>query len=99
MPELTKVAQISDIPAGESIAVQCGRERVAVFNIDGAYYAVSDMCPHAGGPLSQGYVKGTRVTCPWHGWQFDLCPAGEAPNDGICRFPVHVQGDDIFIEV
>lgn len=99
MPELVKVAETKDLQPGDSIVVTCGGERVALFNVDGKYFAISDMCPHAGGPLSEGYVSGTSVMCPWHGWTFDLCPNDTAPNDGICRYKVHVDGNDISLEV
>lgn len=99
MTEFAKVAEKKDIPEGESIAVQVGQERIAVFNIGGTYYAIRDLCPHAGGPLSQGCVSGTRITCPWHGWQFELCPNNGKPNDGICRYAVQVEGEDIKIAI
>ena len=99
MPELVKVAETKDIEPGKAKCVDAGSERVAIFNIDGAYYAMSDMCPHAGGPLSEGYLTGTEVSCPWHGWVFDLNPGENAPKDGVDRYRVHVDGDDIKLEL
>lgn len=99
MPEYIKVADTKDLPAGESVVVTCAGERVAVFNVNGSYYAISDMCPHAGGPLSEGYVSGTSVMCPWHGWTFDLCHKDPQPNDGVCRYKVHVEDGEIKLEV
>lgn len=98
MGEVHRVASRSDIPEGESLAVDCGDERVAIFNIDGEYYAISDSCPHAGGPLSQGWVDGYEVTCPWHGWSFGIKEESR-PNDGVCRYKVHMDGDEIMIEL
>lgn len=99
MPELVKVANAKELAPGESKVVMCGGERVALFNVNGIYYAISDMCPHAGGPLSEGFVSGTSVMCPWHGWTFDLCGGEQAHNDGVCRYKVVVDGDDIKVEV
>jgi nitrite reductase/ring-hydroxylating ferredoxin subunit len=99
MPELVKVGVKSDIPDGEGKAFTCGKHRVAVFNIEGNYFAISDSCPHAGGPLSDGWLEGTEVTCPWHGWTFDVKPCDEDPKDGLCRYKVHLDGDDIKVEV
>jgi nitrite reductase/ring-hydroxylating ferredoxin subunit len=96
MPERVKVAQKKEIPEGEGICVDVGNERVAVFNHKGEFYAMSDLCPHAGGPLSDGWVEEGKVTCPWHGWVFKLeC----AESDGVERFPCTVEGEDVYVEV
>lgn len=99
MPEYVKVAETKDLPPGESLVVTHDGERIAIFNVDGQYYAISEMCPHAGGPLSEGYVSGTSVMCPWHGWTFDLCPNADPPNDGVVRYRVKVEDSAILIEV
>jgi nitrite reductase/ring-hydroxylating ferredoxin subunit len=99
MGQVIKVARKSDIPEGEGIAVTCGNERIALFNVAGDIHAVSDTCPHAGGPLSDGWLEGTEVTCPWHGWSFDVQYRDEDPRDGVCRYKVHIEGDDVTIEL
>jgi nitrite reductase/ring-hydroxylating ferredoxin subunit len=92
------VAREGDIAVGESLAVDCTTEIVAVFNVNGTYYAVSDMCPHAGGSLSRGWVEQGAVQCPWHGWSFPLAPE-EDLKDGVTRYPVRVRNGEIQIEV
>lgn len=92
-----KVGVRGDIPPGEAIAVRCPAEMVAVFNVDGEFYAISNSCPHAGGALSEGFVEDGRVVCPWHGWSFPLSANG-APRDGVCRYAVRVQGEDIEVD-
>ena len=62
---------------GESRLLEYGEARVALFNVGGAVHAVDDLCPHRQGPLSEGYLDGFLITCPWHGWQFDV-------RDGRC---------------
>jgi 3-phenylpropionate/trans-cinnamate dioxygenase ferredoxin component len=57
---------------GEVRCVQVEKKPVAVWNIGGTYYGAEDFCPHLGGPLSEGTLEGTCVTCPWHGAKFDL---------------------------
>ena len=99
MPDYVKLGIRSDIPDGEGKAFTCGKHRVAIFNIDGRFHAISDSCPHAGGPLSDGWLEGTEVTCPWHGWTFDVTHCDEDPKDGVCRYKVHVDGDDIKVEI
>ena len=99
MPQLVDVGPVSDIPPGESICVKVRADVVAVFNCDGSFYAISDMCPHAGAPLSQGFVEGTRITCAWHGWSFEMAPEKCRQPDGIDRYPVVVEDGMVKIEV
>ena len=91
------VAQVADIPVGKSIGVSCHGEDVAVFNLDGEYYACSNRCPHAGAPLKDSMIAGTVISCPWHGWRFDLAPKPDAPKDGVLRYPVSIDGDDVVV--
>ncbi len=99
MSELVPIGSANQIPNGEGKAFTCGKHRVAVFNIDGAFYAVSDSCPHAGGPLSDGWLDGTEVTCPWHGWSFDVKLCDEDPKDGLCRYKVQVENGELKVEI
>lgn len=99
MPAFVKVGTTSEIPDGEGKAFTYGKHRVAVFNVGGNFHAVSDACPHAGGPLSDGWLEGTEVTCPWHGWSFDVRLCEQDPNDGVCRYKVLVEGEDIKVEL
>jgi 3-phenylpropionate/trans-cinnamate dioxygenase ferredoxin component len=96
------VAKTSALPAGAQACVSAGGKRIALFNVDGAYYAIEDNCNHRGGPLSEGEIHGKIVTCPWHGAQFDVStgepkrPPAQMP---LLTFPVKVQGEDIQVEV
>lgn len=91
------VAKAADLPPGASLGVNCHGEEVAVFNIDGTYFACSNRCPHAGGPLKDSMIAGTVIACPWHGWRFDLAAPPDAPKDGVVRYPVVVEGDDVVV--
>jgi len=102
MAERVTVAKASELKPGQAKAVQVQGETIALFNIGGTYYAIEDTCTHRGGPLSEGAVEGTTVTCPWHGAQFDLTlgkvlspPAPE----GVKSYKVHVQGEEIQLEM
>ena len=101
MAAFLKVAGIKDVPAGQGKLVGVGGKHIALFNVEGTYYAIDDTCPHKGGPLSDGEVKGSKVTCPWHGATFDLI-TGEVVRPpapvGVSRYNVRVVGDDIEIE-
>ena len=72
MGEMTRVASTKDIAPGQAIAVEVQGHRIAVFNVNGEFKAIGDTCTHRGGPLSQGKVEGSTVTCPWHGAKFDI---------------------------
>jgi nitrite reductase/ring-hydroxylating ferredoxin subunit len=66
------VASTRDIPSGQAKAYVVGDREIALFNVDGTYYAIENTCPHQGGPLAEGWIDGTTVTCPWHAWCFDV---------------------------
>src|SRR5260370_7094884 len=72
MAKLLKIAKTKDVPPGEAAAFTIEGQKIALFNVEGTYYAIGDTCTHRGGPLSEGDVQGTKVTCPWHGADFDL---------------------------
>lgn len=59
-----KVARVNEIPVGTSKVVEAGGTPVALFNIEGTFYALGNICLHQGGPLGEGRVQGTTVTCP-----------------------------------
>ena len=72
---------------------------MAVFNVEGQYYAVNYVCPHMGGPIGEGSLKGTVVTCPWHGWTFDVRD-GNADHEGghrISAYETKVEGEDVLV--
>ena len=65
MAEFVKAIAKSDLAAGRGVVVELQGKKIAVFNVDGAFYAMDDTCTHAGGPLSEGELDGTVVTCLW----------------------------------
>ena len=99
MPQLTKVASVTDIPVGTSKQVDVDGKPIAIFNCDGTFYAVDNTCKHRGGPLSEGSVTANVVTCPWHGWEYDI-RSGECkmdPSMTISTYEVKIDGDDILV--
>ena len=72
-----------------------------LFNVDGQISAIDGICPHQGGPLAEGQLEGTLVTCPWHGWQFDV-RTGQNSLGGRLRQPVYevkIEGQDVLVAV
>ena len=78
-PAWTLVGRVEDIPLLEGRSVAIGGRRIAVFRLPDGLAAIDAACPHAGGPLADGIVADRCVTCPLHGWRFDL-DSGEATN-------------------
>mgnify|MGYP001586357718 FL=1 len=102
MPQFMKVATTDELREQQSKLVELEGQKIALFRVDGTFYALSDTCTHRGGPLSEGAVEGTEVTCPWHGAKFDLRTGallGPPAQQGLRSYPVRVTGTDIEIEV
>src|SRR6478752_2454103 len=102
MAKLLKIAKTEDVPPGQAAAFTIEGQKIALFNVEGTYYAIGDTCTHRGGPLSEGDVQGTKVTCPWHGADFDLktgAVLGLPAQNGVPSYKVVVEGDDIKVEV
>jgi nitrite reductase (NADH) small subunit len=99
MQGFQKIGRLADLTPGNVIAVTVGTTPVAVFNVDGELIAIDERCPHAGGPLGDGAITGKIVTCPWHGWAFDLkkaCLVMSAETK-LPRYEVKVMKGEIFV--
>ena len=101
MASFVKAAQTSDIPAGQGKCVEVEGKRIAIFNVDGTYYAIDDVCPHQGGPLSEGELSGTTVTCPWHGWRFRVRDGvwADNPRVKIGCYELRIVGEEVQLRV
>jgi len=95
-----KAANLSEVPAGTIKEVQLGGKAVALANVGGTFYAINGTCLHRGGPLGQGLVEGTVVTCPWHGWQYDVTTGKTVmnPNAGVACLRTEVRGDEVYVD-
>lgn len=102
MAQFVKVATTGELAPGQAKKVDVDGKVIALFNLEGSYHAIDDTCPHRGGPLSQGPVKGEVVTCPWHGSQFDV-RSGDVLTPpariGVSSYRVRVSGSDVEVEV
>jgi nitrite reductase/ring-hydroxylating ferredoxin subunit len=67
------VARVDDVPPGTVKQVSAGEEEIALANVGDAFCAVQGHCLHLQGPLGEGELEGRKLTCPWHGWQYDAC--------------------------
>jgi nitrite reductase (NADH) small subunit len=97
--EFRNVARVEDIPPGTIAAVQVDDQAIAIANVDGEFFATQHACLHLGGPLPEGRLEGKTLSCPWHGWQYDV-RTGKNEFDHAIRlqtFQVKVEGGEVQI--
>ena len=103
MTEFTTVVKVSEIGPGQVKKVELGgRGPVCVANVGGVFYAIGSECTHSGGPLAEGELEGTVVTCPWHGAMFDVTTGevqGPPAEDPEPAYEVRVEGDEVQVAV
>lgn len=86
---------------GRIIEIIIGGTAIAVANVDGTYFALSNACAHAEGPLGEGSLNGHIVTCPYHGWQYDVRDGGckTTADVKVATYPVKVVGDAVCVRL
>ena len=97
-----RAARTSEIAPGTIHELEVGGKTIALANVAGKFHAIDNTCLHQGGPLGEGDLEGAVVTCPWHGWQFDLTNGKIVQNPsvpGVACYEVQVQGDEILVNV
>lgn len=101
MPDFVKVCKTGEIPEGERRYFAFEEETIVIFNVEGEFYAIADVCTHDGGPLEDGDLEGYKVECPRHGAHFDI-RTGEALSMpavvGVPSYETRVEGDDLYVE-
>lgn len=102
MAEFVTVATVDEVPPGDRIVVEVGDEFIAVFNVNGEFYAIADLCTHDDGPLAEGTLDDYAIECPRHGARFDI-RTGEVlrwpANRPVPRYDVRVVGNEIQVAV
>lgn len=99
MPEWIAIARVDECPPGTSIERVASDRMVALANVDGRLHAIDGLCPHQGGPLGTGRLCGTVLTCPWHGWQFDVVTGQHQISPTVRQQIFDVRERDGVIEV
>jgi nitrite reductase (NADH) small subunit len=96
-----RTIKVDELPPGTVRELYIEGKAVAVANVAGKIFAINNTCLHRGGPLGQGLLEGKVVTCPWHGWQFDVTTGRHCLNPRIehTTFPLKIEGDDVFVEL
>ena len=102
MSDWTPVGQRGQVEPDAPLGVSVGTQKVGIYDVDGALYAVEDICPHAAALLTQGFAEGCEVECPLHNAVFDVS-SGKHLRGEPCRdlktFPVRVVGQEIQIQI
>jgi len=101
MTEFVKVATIGEIPPGQRKLIELDEVTVALFNIDGQFYCMEDVCTHDSGPVAEGDLDGFEIECPRHGALFDVRNGRVLSMPAVVPIPtyeVQIEGEDIYIE-
>lgn len=94
------VFRVEDLPPGQIRHVKVGKHDVAVARVGDEFYALSNVCRHAFAPLSDGFLDGYHVMCPWHGWRYDVRDGTtDHPNADVRTFPASVRDGHVFVTV
>ncbi len=95
------VCCLSQLPEGHGYLVEVEGECIALFRVGREVHAIENACPHREGPLAFGDLRGSTVFCPLHAWGFDVRTGrcDEFPGACVRTFQVHLEGDDVQIEL
>lgn len=101
MTNWVRICSTEDCPPGEAREFVAEDRIVALFHTDDGFHALDGMCPHQGGPLGQGSLEGNIITCPWHGWQFNVCTGQHQTSASLTHpaFAVKVEADSVFVDL
>jgi nitrite reductase (NADH) small subunit len=96
-----RIASVADCPPGKTLETVAGERVVALFNASGEFFALDGVCPHQGGPLSEGELSGCVVTCPWHGWQFDVRTGQHQFSRSVVqpRFETKIEDGSVWADI
>ena len=98
-----KALEHDELPDGRVKSVSCGLETLCMVRYEGTYAALSNRCPHQGGPLGEGSIENGLLRCPWHGWDYDPItgkPPGAFHDDpGVPTYAVDVRDDGVYVEL
>ena len=96
-----RLCPLQELPEGKGKEFLINGRIVAVFRRHDQVHAVDGICAHQGGPISQGFLDDQCVTCPWHGWQYDITDGKNmlTGKQMLDCFPLEMRGDEVWIDV
>ena len=101
MAEWIDLIGADELAPGKCKNIEVAGKYYAVYNVEGTYYCTDDECIHQGGPLGEGYLSGKCVSCPWHGWEFDVT-TGECedmPGEKLGTYATRLEGGKVQISI
>ncbi len=99
--EFVSVGRVSDFTPGAGKMVDVSGRHVAIFRLGDDFYAIDNLCLHRGGPLCEGHIDNGVVTCPWHGWSYEIKTGTmvQDPKIGVSRHEVRIDGDEVSVRL
>ncbi|MDQ1411091.1 MAG: nitrite reductase small subunit [Acidobacteriaceae bacterium] len=96
-----RVAKATDIAPGQIREIRLEGTTIALANVGCQFHAINNTCIHRGGPLGQGLLQGNVVTCPWHGWSFDVFSGKvhHSQSVGVACYAVELRGEDVYVDI
>ena len=100
IPEFRRVTSLGQLP-GEGLAREFTLDGriICIAKVNDEYCALDNVCPHRGGPLGQGLVEGTKITCPWHGWQVEAKTGEVNGQPAVAVYDLRIEGDDVLVKI
>ena len=101
MANFVEAAKVDEIKPGHGKQVEVNGKPIALFNVDGKFFAIANTCPHQGGPLGEGQLADKVVTCPWHGWKFNVETGVSAvvASVKVPKYEVKVEDGKVMVAV
>lgn len=96
-----RVGRAAEVPVGTGRVFEAGGRTLAVFNVEGTFYAIDNECSHRGGPLGEGDLDGAIVLCPWHAWRWDVTTGANVNNPAVkvACYPIRERDGSLFVEL
>lgn len=101
MSEFVRVGTIADFTPGQGKMVTVNGRHVALFRLGNEFFALDNMCLHRGGPLCEGPIEHEVVTCPWHGWSYEIRTGTmvQDPRVGVSKHEVRIENDHVSVRL
>jgi nitrite reductase (NADH) small subunit len=100
-PEFVRVGRVSDFAPGAGKMVVVAGRHVALFRLGDEFFAIDNLCLHRAGPLCDGQIDNGVVTCPWHGWSYEIRTGTmvQDPRVGVSKHDVQIDGDLVSVRL
>ncbi|MCZ6801960.1 MAG: Rieske 2Fe-2S domain-containing protein [Nitrospirae bacterium] len=97
--DIVPIMSVDELTPGKARSIKVKGKNIAIFNVAGKFFAINNICPHKGGPLGKGRLKGHVVNCPWHDLQFDVRSGFGTDGGGQCvaSYDVHVKDEQVYV--